>query len=1752
MPTFTHNRVKNGVNGKQYNNMHPGNLFQRKRVSSNPANGKFASNVVTGRSFAAKRAIARRVARQMPVKPLGEEGRRDDDGNIIVTECYNLPTVAISRPVQKYRVNNLLTPPTISAGAAGSIITSITGTWTANSPISIPFSFTELITVNWNNEATQTYLPDTSGFKIISYDFASSGDKKITISVAGSDKVRFAYGDARTQQHKDNGTDTNIYTALKSLDKPLPSNYTLGKGDFKNAENLSQADITNCDILEDVSDLFAGTGFESIIGLDTFGKKLADKGVKKMNGLFKGSPIKNKQDGEDIDVFAEWDLTTVEEMDFIFADTTNFNGDISNWNMPNMKSMNRIFNGAEKFDQDIGEWDDNWRWQGDIEEMMEGSKFAQDNTDDLEIFKEEVNRKKMEERQNNFTQQGIQQGSQPDFESTGFLGELVGTIDESVKKYIDNARYVKDNLDNNEATIEKLTKRCGSIVRSAKATYDTLLAILLTMRIIEEDLNNQPPTLGMNTASQFVSNGSWNFFEKYIDNSDTTDLSKRIYDNPDGNNLLSLENKLNTINDEQQLSNKITKIGEFCSIILGNNGLKDSWLEIMPNLRSAVSYDIDNFETNHFKKFKNSDETDIEVIKNEKGTIHWAVKTYFSIEASTSNERKRKWNRKYPAYGFIEHWNLDGLRNLEGLFKNKEDFNENIINWDTSSVINMKEMFMNAYAFNKNISIWNINIREPVNMENMFKQDISTEPFQLKEQFKILKDVGSSPSSAFWDGYWANDDSTSYKFSSVGLQESKRMDGTLNGKVHSIKEILRIEGDGLDTHYIEIKLKENQNSQFTNGNNIIRKDLFIFSNSGPIAGPIRNPTNQLSQNILTIRYNLSQEEFISKVLENEDYYWFSFLENDVDSDRDNKGSLSLSGINKVGNELEAQLIDNDGINNVEYKWIRSDVNTHLNSYEIVQRGDSETYTLVGLDAGKFITVLATYKDTKQTITVDMSPYNGIFPISQIRPADDLGSSINIIGTNVAGQTLKATLTDENNIAGGEIVKFTWTKTKANETSVVSEKDIELQDNSNNVADNYTIKIGDVGSQIRVKVSYRDMGGNVYNNSTSDPTDTIKRANIPGVLTFNSNEYFVGDEITVSLTDENGIDTGRSYNIKWSARDSDDNEDIKLESNLTKLENVDISSNYTIENGDLGKYIYFKIEYTDSDGYTETIERTTNKILYKISETQSIASSINPTPIYEFNTIAEDLEISSNYPFTSSKISKAGINKIRFSSLKGNTTYDNIKVKLINQDGDVLSNELTIPEFTVNQLDLVNDAGFSNTNDGIAVLEPQGDNATFIIGTTIKCLIYDVGITANEDNKVHWKRVGSDTIISMAQNYELKEDDVNHRLYCDVQYRDTENNLEKMTTWPSPVIREANNLNISYVTGAYRVETRGVANYPTLFLEKGITYTINLSVSGHPFRIQKNREKEGGILYNNGLSHEGGSEGQAAQDKESGTLTFTVPLDAPDTLYYGCSLHENMLGTINVINQVEPNKLKIYYDDLALKPIIDKSTEIVEDLFTKFKKDYNVIVRFKPDMEIGTIASASHQTQRMNINRNNFSNIIEGTLNDKQVISFVTTFVHELFHVFELVATANDALFNKGESASAPFMYIGTYGLNGYKDLVSMNESELIHKYTNLKPNEFVGVPIEDDFGPGTEFYHWEEGLDGDLSLESRTYDASEEKDGTDIRAYPILRNEIMTGLKDSVHSYLTPMTAYALKDVGHKINLDSEWITMTGDNMKWV
>jgi len=78
------------------------------------------------------------------------------------------------------------------------------------------------------------------------------------------------------------------------------------------------------------------------------------------------------------------------------------------------------------------------------------------------------------------------------------------------------------------------------------------------------------------------------------------------------------------------------------------------------------------------------------------------------------------------------------------------------------------------------------------------------------------------------------------------------------------------------------------------------------------------------------------------------------------------------------------------------------------------------------------------------------------------------------------------------------------------------------------------------------------------------------------------------------------------------------------------------------------------------------------------------------------------------------------------------------------------------------------------------------------------------------------------------------------------------------------------------------------NDPVLYLKKGQTYYfVNNSGGGHPLQI---RVSNGGGAYSSGVANNGAS---------SGVITFTVPMDAPSTLYYQCTAHSNMGNTINI-------------------------------------------------------------------------------------------------------------------------------------------------------------------------------------------------------------------------------------------------------------
>ena len=89
--------------------------------------------------------------------------------------------------------------------------------------------------------------------------------------------------------------------------------------------------------------------------------------------------------------------------------------------------------------------------------------------------------------------------------------------------------------------------------------------------------------------------------------------------------------------------------------------------------------------------------------------------------------------------------------------------------------------------------------------------------------------------------------------------------------------------------------------------------------------------------------------------------------------------------------------------------------------------------------------------------------------------------------------------------------------------------------------------------------------------------------------------------------------------------------------------------------------------------------------------------------------------------------------------------------------------------------------------------------------------------------------------------------------------------------------------------AYMID--GSAN-PTLTLCRGSAYTFAVNATGHPFYIKTVQGAGTANAYSTGVTGNG---------VEVGNVTFAVDPSAPNALFYDCSIHAAMTGTINIVN-----------------------------------------------------------------------------------------------------------------------------------------------------------------------------------------------------------------------------------------------------------
>ena len=113
-----------------------------------------------------------------------------------------------------------------------------------------------------------------------------------------------------------------------------------------------------------------------------------------------------------------------------------------------------------------------------------------------------------------------------------------------------------------------------------------------------------------------------------------------------------------------------------------------------------------------------------------------------------------------------------------------------------------------------------------------------------------------------------------------------------------------------------------------------------------------------------------------------------------------------------------------------------------------------------------------------------------------------------------------------------------------------------------------------------------------------------------------------------------------------------------------------------------------------------------------------------------------------------------------------------------------------------------------------------------------------------------------------------------------------------------------------------------ANNPDLYLTRGKTYKFTGISSYHPLQI---RTSAGGSAYNSGVTNNG----------ESGTVIFTVPMDAPTSLVYQCTVHSGMVGNIYIDKVVGVDSAAVNslisaadtHDSAAIQAQIDSAVTI---------------------------------------------------------------------------------------------------------------------------------------------------------------------------------------------------------------------------------
>ena len=284
------------------------------------------------------------------------------------------------------------------------------------------------------------------------------------------------------------------------------------------------------------------------------------------------------------------------------------------------------------------------------------------------------------------------------------------------------------------------------------------------------------------------------------------------------------------------------------------------------------------------------------------------------------------------------------------------------------------------------------------------------------------------------------------------------------------------------------------------------------------------------------------------------------------------GAPTITGTAQVGQTLTAgttAIMDADGLTSVSYtyQWIRvATDNTETN----ISSATASTYTLVAADQGTTVKVTVSFTDDANNPETRTSAATATVSAA----ANTLATGApTITGTAQVGQTLTAGTTAIMDADGLTSVSYTYQWIRVDGTD---EEDISGENSST-----YTLVDADLGTTLKVKVSFTDDASN-SETLTSAATATVSAA--PNTLATGAPTITgtaqVGQTLTAAttgITDADGL-TSPTYTYQWIRVDGTDEEDISGEN----------SSTYTLGDADLGTTLKVRVTFADDLGHTETL------------------------------------------------------------------------------------------------------------------------------------------------------------------------------------------------------------------------------------------------------------------------------------------------------------------------------------------------------------------------------------------------------------------------------------------------------------------------------------------------------------------------------------------------------------------------------------